>query len=409
MSQGYGTLQEGRSGSWPSLSITSSSDDEDTRSSSRFSPPPGMLSNYNSAQDPSCDGDDSTTVGQRPCYSSDSLHDCENNVHSQMAECNASYEQYAKFLMFRERYQRLAPKVQNFEQFLEMEYTLNEENSTTKTYGGDGNEGVIRLGWSSLFWLISYMFMGLCGGSVAFYHMPRYYESYPMDLPDFGYDLIPYFCPVIDLPLISDHDNVQSLVLVILYFYIVGNCIARENGRIIFQRLLHLNSLIFVTRTTTVGVTGFPNPNPRCVSRQHDKVSFVEAVQFVMGRGFPPHACGDLMYSGHVACILSTMIIGYYHDLFHFPKASRAVNTAIPLLANLWAFIGVYSTIACRSHYTVDVVVAFYMTPGLFGFYLYLLKHSGVAVGGKLNWVQWLEGLDLQDSPVVNQQKFTSQ
>lgn len=112
-----------------------------------------------------------------------------------------------------------------------------------------------------------------------------------------------------------------------------------------------------------------------------------------MGRGFPPHACGDLMYSGHVACIIATMIIGHYHNLFNFPKASHTVNAVVPFMANLWALIGVYSTISCRSHYTVDVIVAFYMTPGLFGFYLYLLKYSGAAIGGKLNWVQWLEGL----------------
>ena len=43
---------------------------------------------------------------------------------------------------------------------------------------------------------------------------------------------------------------------------------------IILQHLLHLNSLIFITRTSTVGLTGLPQPNPKCVDQQHLPVSF---------------------------------------------------------------------------------------------------------------------------------------
>lgn len=156
MVQGYGTLQEAHSGSWPSLIITSSSDDEEeTRSSSRCSPPPSILSHY-SAQDPN---DGYSSVELRPCFSHDYPQDSVNDAYSKMADGNVVDEQYAKFLMYEKRYQRSANRYQNFEHFLELEYTLNQENTKRETSYKSGDHGIIRMGLSSLLCFTSYMFM----------------------------------------------------------------------------------------------------------------------------------------------------------------------------------------------------------------------------------------------------------
>lgn len=242
-------------------------------------------------------------------------------------------------------------------------------------------------------WFVSYMIMGVFGGSVAYMHFERSDRNVPDPLPDFGYDRIPYFCP--QIPHVP-HGNVQSIVLFILYAIILsgvvlrwkprfhpksGTVISSGDGRLILQHMFHLNCLVFLTRTTTVGLTGLPQPNPKCVNQQHLPVSFENALHFVMGRGFPPHACGDLIYSGHVGCTLICMAVLHRHGFLR----NKIVGVG------MWAVavIGIYFTISCRSHYSVDVVLAFY-----FGYFLpeWYFNRSDARVRGRISrWIRKME------------------
>lgn len=192
--------------------------------------------------------------------------------------------------------------------------------------------------------------MGIFGGSVAFYHFPRVFpqSNTPVQLPDFGYDIIPYWCPMIH------HTNTQSSILMFLYLWIFIGAACRRNsqGRLIMQQLLHMNAMLFLMRTTTVGITGLPQPDPRCIDIQSKPATYMESIKFVMLRGFPPHACGDLIFSGHVACTLACAVILHRHDYLN-----GIIAYAMTLLLVL---LSMYSVIACRSHYTVDVILAMY-------------------------------------------------
>ena len=192
------------------------------------------------------------------------------------------------------------------------------------------------------------------------------------------------------------HGNVQSVVLFFLYSITISGVILRwkpryhprtnlivwgGDGRLILQQLCHLNCLIFLTRTSTVGLTGMPQPNPKCTDVQHLPVTFGNALKFVIGRGFPPHACGDLIYSGHVGCTLICMAVLHRNGFLR--------NRLARLLVWITAFIGIYFTISCRSHYSVDVMLAFY-----FGYFLpeWYYNRSDGRVGGKVSrWIRWLE------------------
>ncbi len=202
-----------------------------------------------------------------------------------------------------------------------------------------------------------------------------------------------YYCPAI--PHVP-HGNIQSVVLFILYAIILSGVVLRWNaryhpksgtviwggdGRLILQHLCHLNCLVFITRTSTVGLTGLPQPNPKCVDQQHFPVSFVNALQFVMGRGLVPHACGDLIYSGHVGCTLICMAVLHRHGYLR--------NKLAACLVWLVAIIGIYFTISCRSHYSVDVMLAFY-----FGYFLpewYYNRSDGRVRGRISKWIRRLE------------------
>jgi hypothetical protein len=343
--------------------------------------------------------------------------------------------------------------------------------------------GVFKLGLSWSVWLLSYLIMGYLGGSVAYMHFPRTAAPHPMPLPDYGYDLIPEYCPLFKFPLklpglssrSSSHPdtNIQSFILMSFYIWFfvlcwlphpqtyqshqqsqqhqslphessnnqhntnVNNQHHQHNAnnqpntktksrttrtRVMVQQLLHLNVLVFLSRTTTVGLTGMPQPNPRCVDVQHFEVTFEQAIRFVMGRGFPPHACGDLLYSGHVACTLCCMVMFHqYPPMFLFTAvrskklflAAAGVSSSllsshqsssgvlpvsvssVPVVVSttgtgttgtvrssttmcwrravayyglLWsmALTGIYFVLSCRSHYTVDVVLA--------GYFVYFLQ-----------------------------------
>ena len=240
------------------------------------------------------------------------------------------------------------------------------------------------LDFSMCLWFVSYYVMAMFGGAVAYMHFPRYPEQYPVSLPDYAFDIIPEFCPRMGILM---HDNIQSEVLLILYLYIAVYCLIRTkktnlndvHGLTIFQQLLHLNVLVFLTRTTTVSLTGIPQPNPRCVRRQHEAMKYKEAFYLVVMRGFPPHACGDLMYSGHVACTLMCVILILKHRLYE----NRFMKYMVLCLAGL----GMYAVLSCRSHYSMDVVVAIYFALGLSYFYFTIRENPNFF------WIKWLDSM----------------
>ena len=247
---------------------------------------------------------------------------------------------------------------------------------------------------SFIIWYTTYWIMGALGGAVAYMHFPRTDANQTEPLPDYGYDLIPYWCPAIPL---LPHGNIQSVVLACLGAMIVSGVVVRwverkgacgrtilgtGDGRLILQRLFHLSSLIFITRSSTVGVTGLPQPNPTCVSVQGFSVTYHEAFQYVLDKGFPYHSCGDLIYSGHVGCIMTCMTVLHKHNFLK--------NRMVAMFVWSVALLGTYSTISCRTHYTVDVVLALY-----FSYFLgewYFIRVTGQTHGKIGRAIQWLEG-----------------
>lgn len=241
-------------------------------------------------------------------------------------------------------------------------------------------KGNYKIILSCCMWYVSYMIMSVLGGTVAFMHFPRTNLPYPRALPDYGYDVIPEWCPAV--PHVP-HGNVQSCILLVLYSIIwSGICIRwNRDGKLILQQMLHLNTLVFLTRTTTVSVTGLPQPNPKCTAVQAFPVTYQQAWEFVVGRGFPPHACGDLIYSGHVACTLVCMTIMHRHGFL--------CNRYIGIIVWGLACLGIFATLSCRSHYTVDVVLACYFV--LFLKEFYFLRSNGIVNGTLARWIQWIE------------------
>jgi hypothetical protein len=85
--------------------------------------------------------------------------------------------------------------------------------------------------------------------------------------------------------------------------------------------------------------------------------------------------CGDLTFSGH---ILMTMTYAFC-CLRYVPNCcmlSHAINTLLERF--IWAIVSMQCilTIMARNHYTMDVVIALYVTPLLWHFYIVTLEHD---------------------------------
>lgn len=94
------------------------------------------------------------------------------------------------------------------------------ENSILTTHN-------FKVVFSFVLWFISYMIMGVFGGSVAYLHFERRDASIPDPLPDFGYDVIPvstntYHLLFADVSVVVTLRSIQRInILISIHFYVL--------------------------------------------------------------------------------------------------------------------------------------------------------------------------------------------
>jgi hypothetical protein len=233
---------------------------------------------------------------------------------------------------------------------------------------------------SACMWLAFYYFMAIFGGSVAFHRFPRTYSETIMALPDIGFEFLEAGCPdYLGNPEVEGSgQNIQSWVLAYYYFILTPRSLFHKQGRVLMTRFFVLNCAMFVTRSTLVGITSLPNPNfnPNCVLAQQEDASFFISLVKVFITGFPPKACGDMIYSGHTACTMMSMAIFLKMDAFSTPDFKcfpKIVNRSISFLSNFIhvgsAFVALVSIVKCRSHYSIDIILALFFSYFLTSYY----------------------------------------
>ncbi|GMI14336.1 hypothetical protein TrLO_g2481 [Triparma laevis f. longispina] len=178
--------------------------------------------------------------------------------------------------------------------------------------------------------------------------------------------------------------NIQSIVLIIFYTYTAVRSAFHSDGRIILIRYFYINSCMFLTRITVVGVTSLPNEDMHCNAHYDPEdltqPTFAEAFKAVFSRGMPV-ACGDFIFSGHTACTFIGMLIFHYHDCFPHPTVTFF----------FWGctILALVSIIGCRSHYTVNVILGIYFA--CFVTSWYLNRATGVTLEWGSRLIRWLE------------------
>jgi hypothetical protein len=220
--------------------------------------------------------------------------------------------------------------------------------------------------------LSAMVFMNAIGDAVAWYRMPKYdsvAEWHDHILDDVGFEQIPYYCPY------YGRHNIQTWVIFISFVYnsiVVGISCWRNKpwfgnqsatpirrpvqiGRPAIHFLQH-TAILMMLRSFTMIVTAFPSPNPACKDESVSQLDYSGALVQTMS-SFPAKSCGNQLFSGHTMFLTSFLIFEYKYNL---------VPRKMFFLSIIKTLIGYYSVIACRSHYSIDVLIAILFTFGIF-------------------------------------------
>uniref|UniRef100_A0A915AKQ5 Sphingomyelin synthase-like domain-containing protein n=1 Tax=Parascaris univalens TaxID=6257 RepID=A0A915AKQ5_PARUN len=185
--------------------------------------------------------------------------------------------------------------------------------------------------------------------------------------------------------------------LVLLVFF-------HQERLILLRRTFFIVGCLYTMRTISLLCTqlpsGYVNNNSQCRARMNrssmswDSLA-LRILQQTIKLGFQDvddkMLCGDLLFSGHtISMVISSLTIGYY--LPHSHKSLRYVPWVL-------TWIGMICMVVSRTHYTIDVVFAYWLSTGIFTLYhsfseIETTRERGSTVLRRL-WimyvVEWLE------------------
>ncbi|XP_033108256.1 sphingomyelin synthase-related protein 1-like isoform X2 [Anneissia japonica] len=151
---------------------------------------------------------------------------------------------------------------------------------------------------------------------------------------------------------------------------------------IVLRRCFALLGTVFLLRCVTMFVTSLsvPGIHLQCSGKVYGdiwtKLKRTFEISFGLGMSLTGvHTCGDYMFSGHTVCLtMWNMFITEYT-----PRNFSLLHTATWVL-NLF---GIFFILAGHEHYSIDVVIAFYITSRLFLYYHTLANNQALQHGDK--------------------------
>ncbi|XP_014677317.1 PREDICTED: phosphatidylcholine:ceramide cholinephosphotransferase 1-like isoform X2 [Priapulus caudatus] len=142
------------------------------------------------------------------------------------------------------------------------------------------------------------------------------------------------------------------------------------SGRwIVMRRIAFIVAMLYAFRCITMFVTILPVPSEelKCSPKTGLSVNVVvrRAIKLLSGFGLSVtgvhNLCGDYIYSGHTFILIMT-----YMFIREYTPRSFVI---LHWLTWLMCCVGVFCVLASHEHYTVDVVLAYYISTRLFWCY----------------------------------------
>jgi len=193
---------------------------------------------------------------------------------------------------------------------------------------------------------------------------------YPI-LPDIGFEVVPEMS---DINLVDAFD---FILIGILLFYVLH----LPTPLLVISQAMILNTMTNLLRITTVASTSFPDPRKGCERITGNPFTSVSL-----------HRCGDDMFSGHSAIYAAVAVVffTYGRNVAHSP-AARIVHLAIRLVVLAGAIAGSLVVLSNRTHYTIDVLIAWYITIGAWYVQLWWWEKVGSRIKS-LDRLRWPQG-----------------
>jgi hypothetical protein len=195
----------------------------------------------------------------------------------------------------------------------------------------------------------------------------------------------------------------------------------------VMRRYAAVQGTCFLLRSITIMATILPNPYEECVnSSRPDEIPLIEAFRVMAGLRF---TCGDVLYSGHAANFTLMALIWqeygrtYTDSPTDHPHPSGGKRGSLPtvtmdvslmgvqddddplskdVFSKQWyvakffpglfwtiAALGYLIIIACRFHYTVDVVVGIVVVAKQWGLYHMIIRTPKLL--SQVPFLQWYE------------------
>lgn len=226
--------------------------------------------------------------------------------------------------------------------------------------------------------LVSGLFLGTgflaTTTSLAFTH-ERVPDIEP--LPDLLLDHIRYQSWGLDVSEVLLMVNTLTAVLVIL---------VHSHRCIILRRIWFILGLLYYYRALTMAVTVLPKADVeyQCLPRQNQTTAmmYVERVlTIISGGGLSINGkhvfCGDYIFSGHTM----TLTLGYLAIKEYSPRRFALLHWT----SFLAAFCGVIFLLLARGHYTIDVMLAYYVSSRLWWVYHTMAHNDSLKEAGPHN------------------------
>ncbi|KAJ1356927.1 Phosphatidylcholine:ceramide cholinephosphotransferase 1 [Parelaphostrongylus tenuis] len=187
-------------------------------------------------------------------------------------------------------------------------------------------------------------------------------------LPDITFSLVTYYQNGLKICEYIMLSSFASVLLLMLF---------HRHRWIMFRRLMMVGSLLYLMRCVTMIVTQVPvaDPNFLCSPKFGKNGTFWEIVlrglKMVAGVGLNVSGkdtlCGDYIYSGHtIVLVVSALFIGEYS-----PRRWRLLHVFYWLVA----LTGVVFLVISRGHYTLDVILSYFICTRVFWSYHTMVAH----------------------------------
>ncbi|XP_072050859.1 sphingomyelin synthase-related protein 1-like [Amphiura filiformis] len=193
-------------------------------------------------------------------------------------------------------------------------------------------------------------------------------ERYP-PLPDIFLDNLPYIHWAFQAA------ELCAIILATLFSIIL---ILHKHRYIVLRRLFALCGSVFLLRCITMFVTSLsvPGVHLQCAGKVYGDTltKMKRALEIWLGFGMSltgVHTCGDYMFSGHT--IMITMFNFFITE--YSPRKFYLVHTLTWVL-NLF---GIFFILAGHEHYSIDVIIAFYITSRMFLYYHTLANNRALS------------------------------